>query len=135
MTHRFTDKIALITGGTSGIGLATAARLLAEGAHVVLTGRDPSRLDAAIRHLDGGARVLGVRGDATSLTDLDDLMTEIGIRHARLDVVFANAGTALFQPFGEVTEADFDHVMAANVKGCSSPSRRPSRCCPTGRRS
>lgn len=117
MTHRFDGKIALITGGTSGIGLATADRLLAEGAHVILTGRDKPRLDAAVERLAGGDRVLPVRGDTTSLRDLDDLASEIGIRYGRLDVVFANAGTALFQPFGAVTEADFDHVMATNVKG------------------
>ncbi|TKK90768.1 glucose 1-dehydrogenase [Herbidospora galbida] len=117
MTHTFHGKIALITGGTSGIGLATAERLLAGGAHVVVTGRDKTRLGAAVEHLDGGDRVLPVPGDAASLPDLDRLTTAIASRFGRLDVVFANAGTAVFQPLGEVTEAGFDHVMATNVKG------------------
>nr|WP_062338151.1 glucose 1-dehydrogenase [Herbidospora sakaeratensis] len=117
MTHTFHDKIALVTGGTSGIGLATAGRLLAGGAHVVVTGRDQTRLDAAVDHLAAGDRVLPVLGDVTRLPDLDRLAAVIGSRFGRLDVVFANAGTALFQPLGEVTEAGFDHVMTTNVKG------------------
>ncbi|NAS25304.1 glucose 1-dehydrogenase [Herbidospora sp. NEAU-GS84] len=117
MTHTFHGKIALITGGTSGIGLATAERLLAGGAHVVVTGRDRTKLDAAVGRLAGGDRVLAVQGDAASLPDLDRLATTIESRYGRLDVVFANAGTAVFEPLGEVTEAGFDHVMATNVKG------------------
>ncbi|GLX95956.1 glucose 1-dehydrogenase [Herbidospora sp. NBRC 101105] len=117
MTHTFHGKIALITGGTSGIGLATAERLLAGGAHVVVTGRDKAKLDAAVGRLAGGDRVLAVQGDAASLPDLDRLATTIESRYGRLDVVFANAGTAVFEPLGEVTEAGFDHVMATNVKG------------------
>ncbi|WP_062355787.1 glucose 1-dehydrogenase [Herbidospora yilanensis] len=117
MTHTFHGKIALITGGTSGIGLATAERLVAGGAHVIVTGRDQTRLDAAVGHLDGGDRVLAVQGDAAHLPDLDRLTTTIERRYGRLDVVFANAGTAVFQPLGEVTETGFDHVMATNVKG------------------
>ncbi|MET8001642.1 glucose 1-dehydrogenase [Nonomuraea glycinis] len=114
---RFDDKIALITGGTSGMGLATARRLLAEGAQVVITGRDQARLDAAGKALDGGDRVLTVRGDVASLPDLDALMTAIRSRHGRLDVVFANAGIASFQPAGEITEAGFDHMVDINFKG------------------
>ncbi|MFB9909495.1 glucose 1-dehydrogenase [Allokutzneria oryzae] len=117
MTSRFDNKIALITGGTSGIGLATARRLLAEGAHVVITGRDKTRLDAAVEELDGGDRVLAMRGDAASLADLDALTAAVQDRHGRLDVVFANAGVASFQPIGDVTEAEFDRVMDINVKG------------------
>ncbi|MGH4000536.1 MAG: SDR family NAD(P)-dependent oxidoreductase, partial [Pseudonocardiaceae bacterium] len=71
---RFEDKIALITGGSSGMGLATARRLLAEGAQVVITGRDKTRLDAAVEDLDSGDRVLAMRSDAASLSDLDALM-------------------------------------------------------------
>ncbi|WP_447006391.1 glucose 1-dehydrogenase [Saccharothrix isguenensis] len=120
MTHstsRFKDKIALITGGTSGMGLATARRLLAEGAQVVVTGRDQTRLDAVVDELDGGDGVLAVRGDVASLTDLDALTAVIRDRHGRLDVVFANAGVASFQPHGDVTEAEFDRVVDINFKG------------------
>ncbi|GAA3475180.1 glucose 1-dehydrogenase [Nonomuraea roseola] len=120
MTHsisRFDDKIALVTGGTSGMGLATARRLLAEGAQVVITGRDEARLDAAVKDLDRGDRVLAVRGDVASLPDLDALMAAIRDRYGRLDVVFANAGVASFQPNGEISEAEFDHVVGINFKG------------------
>ncbi|MFI0357407.1 glucose 1-dehydrogenase [Actinomadura sp. 9N407] len=114
---RFDGKIALITGGTSGMGLATARRLLAEGAEVVITGRDKTRLDAAVEELDGGDRVLAVRGDVANLADLDTLTAAIRNRYGRLDVVFANAGAASFQPNGEVTEADFDRLVDINFKG------------------
>jgi NAD(P)-dependent dehydrogenase (short-subunit alcohol dehydrogenase family) len=120
MTHtfsRFDDKIALITGGTSGMGLATARRLLAEGAQVVITGRDQARLDAAVKVLDSGDRVLAMPGDVARLPDLDTLMAAIRDRHGRLDVVFANAGVASFQPAGEITEAGFDRMVDINFKG------------------
>lgn len=120
MTHstsRFKDKVALITGGTSGMGLATARRLLAEGARVVVTGRDQTRLDAVVDELDAGDDVLAVRGDVASLTDLDALTAAIRDRHGRLDVVFANAGVASFQPNGDVTEAEFDRLVDINFKG------------------
>lgn len=120
MTHstsRFVDKVALVTGGTSGMGLATARRLLAEGARVVVTGRDQARLDAAVEELAGGDGVLAVRGDVANLADLDALAAAIRDRHGRLDVVFANAGVASFQPSGDVTEAEFDRLVAINFKG------------------
>lgn len=120
MTHstsRFDDKIALITGGTSGMGLAAARRLLAEGAQVIITGRHKARLDAAVEGLDGGDRVLAMRGDVASLADLDAVMAAIRDRYGRLDVVFANAGVASFQPNGEITEAEFDRIVDINFKG------------------
>ncbi|WP_329109770.1 glucose 1-dehydrogenase [Micromonospora sp. NBC_01699] len=116
-SSRFGDKIALITGGTSGIGLATARRLLAEGARVVITGRDKTRLDAAVADLDGGDRVLAVPGDTASLADLDALTDRIRDRYGRLDVLFANAGVASFRPYGDFTEAEFDRVVDINFKG------------------
>ncbi|MEV0146227.1 MULTISPECIES: glucose 1-dehydrogenase [unclassified Nonomuraea] len=112
---RFTGKTALITGGTSGMGLATAHRLVAEGAHVIVTGRTRQRVDQAAATL--GPRALGVVADTADLTALDALMDTVRTRYGRLDVVFANAGTGTFVPFAEITEADFDHTVDVNVKG------------------
>ncbi|TDD14547.1 SDR family NAD(P)-dependent oxidoreductase [Nonomuraea diastatica] len=117
MTSRFNDKIALITGGTSGMGLATARRLLAEGAQVIITGRDQIRLDAAAGDLDGGDRVLAIRGDVADLSHLDALTDAVRDRYGRLDVVFANAGIASFQDTGDVTETEFDRIVDVNFKG------------------
>ncbi|MGK8524412.1 glucose 1-dehydrogenase [Nocardia asteroides] len=120
MTHnisRFDGKVALVTGGSSGMGLATARRLLAEGAQVIITGRDKTRLDAALDTLNGGDRVIAIRADAGRLADLDALIAAIRDRHGRLDVVFANAGVASFQPSAEITEDEFDRVVDTNFKG------------------
>ncbi|MGW6424660.1 SDR family NAD(P)-dependent oxidoreductase [Nocardia sp. NPDC055053] len=117
MTHnssRFDGKTALITGGTSGMGLATAHRLVAEGAEVVVTGRDKTRLDAAVAEL--GERAHGIAGDVTDLGDLDTMVAVVADRFGRLDVVFANAGIGSFQPIDQVTDALFDDVIGANVK-------------------
>jgi NAD(P)-dependent dehydrogenase (short-subunit alcohol dehydrogenase family) len=110
---RFDGKIALITGGTSGMGLATARRLLSEGAQVVITGRSQSRLDAAVEELG----VVGVAGDVADVADLDRLVAVVRERFGRLDVVFANAGVASFAPQRDVTEAEFDRIVAINFKG------------------
>lgn len=110
---RFNDRIALVTGGTSGMGLATARRLRAEGAQVVITGRDKARLDAAATELG----VLGVAGDVADLADLDTLADVVRDRYGRLDVVFANAGVASFEAVGEVPEAEFDRIVDINFKG------------------
>ncbi|UCM89346.1 SDR family NAD(P)-dependent oxidoreductase [Streptomyces marincola] len=112
---RYTDKVALVTGGTSGMGLATARRLLGEGAQVVITGRDRSRLDAAVKDLGEGA--LGVVADAADLSALDALMETVRERYGRLDVLFANAGVGVFKPCTEITEADFDLTVDVNFKG------------------
>ncbi|MEV6070374.1 glucose 1-dehydrogenase [Nocardia sp. NPDC052001] len=113
---RFDGKIALITGGSSGMGLATARRLLDEGASVVVTGRDKARLDAAVEQLNAGDRVLAVPGDAASITDLEQLADAIADRFGRLDVVFANAGIGAFQAFTDVTEAEYHRVLDINFK-------------------
>ncbi|WP_328404676.1 glucose 1-dehydrogenase [Nocardia sp. NBC_00403] len=113
-SSRFDGKIALITGGSSGMGLATAHRLVAEGATVIITGRDKTRLDAAVAQL--GDRALGIPGDAASLTDLETLAAAIREQYGRLDVVFANAGIGAFQAAQDVTEAEFYRVVDINFK-------------------
>lgn len=126
-------KIALITGGTSGIGLATARRLLAEGAQVVITGRDRTRLNEVAEEL--GDRVLGIAGDAANLTDLETLTAAIRDRHGRLDVVFANAGTGAFQAIDEVTEDEFHRVVDINLKSVFFTVQKSLPLLPTERRS
>ena len=117
----FHDRVVLITGGTSGMGLATSRLLLQAGASVVITGRDEGRLARTAERLDessdGGARLFTVRADSASLPDLDRLVAQIRDRHGRLDGVFANAGVGVFQRGGEVTEQDFDLSVDVNFKG------------------
>ena len=115
MAPKLDGKIALVTGGTSGLGLATAKRFASEGATVVVTGRRQSELDAAVAELGRGAT--GVRGDVSVLSDLDRLYETIRETYGRLDVLFANAGGGAFVPLGEVTEAHFDKYFGINVKG------------------
>jgi NAD(P)-dependent dehydrogenase (short-subunit alcohol dehydrogenase family) len=114
-TTKHEGKIALITGGTSGIGLATAQRLALEGATVVVTGRRQCELDATVQTI--GRNASGVRGDIASLDDLDVLVTAIKKRHGRLDILFANAGTGELAPLGAITEAHVDRILGVNVKG------------------
>jgi len=108
-------KVALVTGGTSGIGLATAKRFVQEGAFVFITGRRDRELRAVVN--DVGARVTGVQGDVSNLADLDRLFTEIRDAKGQLDVVFANAGTARYAPLGEITEELYESIFNTNVKG------------------
>ena len=108
-------KVALVTGGTSGIGLATAKLFVAEGAHVYITGRRQDRLDAAVKEIGTGAT--GVQGDVASLTDLDRLFEQIKREHGKLDIVFANAAAYQVAPFGQVDEPHFDRMFDSNVKG------------------
>lgn len=108
-------KIALVTGGNSGIGLATAKRFVDEGALVYITGRRQEALDAAVQEIGKGA--IGVQGDVSDLADLDRLFGRIQAEHGRLDVVFANAGGGSFASLSEVTEAQFDREFGINVKG------------------
>lgn len=115
MAQRLTGKIALVTGGTSGLGLATAKQFVSEGARVIVTGRRQPDLDAAVKAL--GVNVLGVPGDVSVLSDLDRLYATIREVYGRLDVLFANAGGGTFLPFGEITEEQFDKYFGINVKG------------------
>jgi NAD(P)-dependent dehydrogenase (short-subunit alcohol dehydrogenase family) len=108
-------KIALITGGNSGIGLATAKRFVKEGAFVFITGRTQSKLDEAVKQV--GANVAGVQGDVSNLGDLDRLFETIKKQKGKLDIVFANAGIAKYSPLGTITEEHFDSIFGGNVKG------------------
>ncbi|MFI1417669.1 SDR family oxidoreductase [Streptomyces sp. NPDC020731] len=113
--NRFTDKTVLITGGTSGMGLATAHRLIAEGARVIVTGRTRARVDFAVEAL--GPSASGIVADAADLGAVDALMEAVRERHGRLDGLFANAGTGTFLPFESIAETDFDHGIDVNLKG------------------
>ena len=108
-------KIALITGGTSGIGLATAKRFVNEGAFVFITGRREKELGDATKEI--GRNVTAVQGDASKLDDLDQLFAQIRKEKGRLDIVFANAGAARFAPIDAITEEFFDSIFGINVKG------------------
>jgi len=112
---KLSGKIAVITGGNSGIGLATAKLFAREGATVVITGRRQEELDAAVSEI--GSNAIGIRGDVSKLADLDKLYAEIKNRLGRIDIVFANAGIFEFAPLGSVTEEHFDKHFAINVKG------------------
>ncbi|WP_329458609.1 SDR family NAD(P)-dependent oxidoreductase [Streptomyces sp. NBC_01497] len=108
-------RTAIVTGGTSGIGLAAAQRFAAEGAHVFVTGRRQETLDAAVAAI--GARATGVRGDVADLADLDRLYAAVARRGAGIDVLFANAGGGGFSTLEQVTERHFDETFNINVRG------------------
>jgi NAD(P)-dependent dehydrogenase (short-subunit alcohol dehydrogenase family) len=113
--NKLEGKIALITGGNSGIGLATAKQFVNEGAYVFITGRREPELAGAVKEI--GSNVTGVQGDVSSLVDLDRLFAQINREKGRLDVVFANAGGAKFAPLGKITEEHYDSIFNINVKG------------------
>jgi NAD(P)-dependent dehydrogenase (short-subunit alcohol dehydrogenase family) len=112
---KLTGKIAVITGGTSGIGLATAQRFVAEGAYVFITGRRQAELDAAVQLI--GDNVTGVRGDVANLADLDRLYATVKQQKGHIDILFANAGAGEFAPLGSITEEHFDKTFNVNVRG------------------
>ena len=108
-------KIAVVTGGTSGIGLATAKRFVAEGAVVFITGRRQAELDRAAEEI--GPKAVAVRADSSSLTDLDRLYGRVKMEKGRIDILFANAGVGEFATLGEITEEHYDKTFNTNVKG------------------
>jgi NAD(P)-dependent dehydrogenase (short-subunit alcohol dehydrogenase family) len=111
-------KVAVITGGNSGIGLATAQRFVSEGAYVFITGRRQSELDAAVKQIGkNNNNVTGVQGDVSNLADLDRLYATVKEQKGRIDILFANAGIGELVPLGAITEAHFDKTFGINVKG------------------
>src|SRR2546428_12915073 len=113
--NRLEGKTALITGGSTGIGLATAKQFVNEGAYVFITGRREAELTAAVKEI--GRNVTGVQGDVSNLADLDRLFDQIKQEKGRLDIVFANAGVARYAALGAITGEFFDSIFDANVKG------------------
>jgi NAD(P)-dependent dehydrogenase (short-subunit alcohol dehydrogenase family) len=115
MSKRFENKVVVVTGGTSGIGLATAKAFASEGAAVFVTGRRQDALDAAVKAI--GGTVTGVRGDMAKLADIDRLYDAVQQQHAQVDVVFANAGGGDMAPLGAITEEQYQRIFDTNVKG------------------
>src|SRR5712664_388054 len=114
MTKRLEGKTAVVTGGTEGIGFATAKLFVKEGAYVFITGRRQNELDEAVKAI--GSNVTGIQGDIAKLADLDRLYQAVKVK-GRIDVLFANAGVAEFAPLGSITEQHFDKLFDINVKG------------------
>jgi NAD(P)-dependent dehydrogenase (short-subunit alcohol dehydrogenase family) len=115
MSQKLSNKIALVTGGSSGIGFATAREFIKEGAYVFITGRRQPELDAAAKEL--GINCTSIRSDVANLADLDQLYADIQKRKGRLDILFANAGGGSMVPLGQITEAHFDKIFNINVRG------------------
>ena len=115
MTNKFSNKVVVVTGGSSGIGLAAAKAFSAEGAFVFITGRRQETLDAAIKQI--GGRVTAVQGDMSKLADIDRLYDAIQQKHAQIDVLFANAGGGEMVPLGAISEEHYQTTFDTNVKG------------------
>jgi NAD(P)-dependent dehydrogenase (short-subunit alcohol dehydrogenase family) len=113
--EKLEGKVAVITGGNSGIGFATAQRFVSDGAYVFITGRRQSELDAAVKQI--GKNIIGVQGDVSNLADLDRLYATVKKQKGRIDILFANAGVGELVPLGAITEAHFDKTFSINVKG------------------
>jgi NAD(P)-dependent dehydrogenase (short-subunit alcohol dehydrogenase family) len=115
MSGKLEGKVAVITGGNSGIGLATAKRFVTEGAYIFITGRRQAELDAAVKKI--GENVAGVQGDVAKLADLDRLYATVKAKKGRIDILFANAGIGELAPLGAIAEEHFDKTFNTNVKG------------------
>jgi NAD(P)-dependent dehydrogenase (short-subunit alcohol dehydrogenase family) len=114
---RLEGKVAVITGGSSGMGLATAQRFVDEGAYVFITGRRQNEIDSAVKQIGKNNNVTGVQGDVSNLADLDRLYDTVKQQKGRIDVLFANAGIIELAPLGSITESHFDKIFNINVKG------------------
>src|SRR5271154_1937744 len=114
LMKKLAGKVAVITGGTTGIGLAAAKLFVSEGAYVFITGRRQKELDKAVKEI--GSNVTGVQGDVSNLADLDRLYETVKTK-GQIDIVFANAGVGEFAPLEKVTEEHFDKIFDINVKG------------------
>ena len=115
MTKKLEGKVAVITGGSTGIGLATAKRFADEGAYVFITGRRQAELDAAVKEI--GPKTVAVRADSSDIADLAHLFDTVKAAKGRIDVLFANAGVYELTPFGTITENAYDKMFDINVKG------------------
>lgn len=115
MERKFDNKVVVVTGGTSGIGLATAKKFASEGAYVFVTGRRQEELDKAVKAI--GPRATGVRADMSKLADIDRLYDAVQQSHPQIDVLYANAGGGSMLPLGAITEEHFDATFGTNVKG------------------
>ena len=109
------NSVALLTGGLGSLGRAQAVKLASEGAHVFITGRRQSELDAAVKHI--GNNATGIQGDVSNLNDLDRLFDAVKKQEGRIDILFANAGGGEFAPLGSITEEHYDKTFSINVKG------------------
>jgi NAD(P)-dependent dehydrogenase (short-subunit alcohol dehydrogenase family) len=115
MRNKLEGKIAVITGGSSGIGLATAKRFVSEGAYVFITGRRQKEIDTAVSEI--GKNVTGIQSDVSNLADLDKLYNTVKEQKGHIDILFANAGIGEFAPLGEISEEHFGKIFGINVKG------------------
>lgn len=112
---KLTDKIAVVTGGNSGIGFATAKQFIAEGAKVIITGRNQSAIDTAVKDL--GSNAIGILSDAKSISDTEKLVAQVQEQFGKVDVLFVNAGVFFAEPVGQITESTFHEIMDVNFKG------------------
>ena len=130
MSKKLEGKIALITGGSAGIGLATAKQFVEEGAYVYIVGRRKPELEAAVASI--GSNVTAIQGDVTNLADLDRIYAQISKEKGRVDIVFANAGGGPLVPLGSITEEHFDQVFNVNVKALVFTAQKALPLMPNG---
>jgi NAD(P)-dependent dehydrogenase (short-subunit alcohol dehydrogenase family) len=130
MSKKLEGKVALITGGSAGIGLATAKQFVEEGAYVYIVGRRKPELEAAVASI--GSNVTAIQGDVTNLADLDRIYAQISKEKGRVDIVFANAGGGPLVPLGSITEEHFDQVFNVNVKALVFTAQKALPLMPNG---
>jgi len=130
MSKKLEGKVALITGGSAGIGLATAKQFVEEGAYVYIVGRRKPELEAAVASI--GSNVTAIQGDVTNLADLDRIYAQISKEKGRVDIVFANAGGGPLVPLGSITEEHFDQVFNVNVKALVFTAQKALPLMPDG---